>query len=401
MGRRAAAETALVAMAAVVDLVVWGGDTELRSGGHTAGYLVVVATVAVYAVLPARWDRPRSVFAAQLVFASSGLVLTGFAPFVGVLVALYALARRSTGGPAAAALVSCLVPFTVDSVNGALAGDRGTRLESFAVALALWSATSFTVWGLARLALRAEARAEMLRSLETLSAARAERLRLARELHDSVANAVTAMLLQAAGAKAALPGTDPGVARVLGDIETAGVGAMEELHRMLHLLRSGAAADQVDDVDPVDRVDSCGGAPLDLGSLVATARAAGLDVDLVTRGDPVAVPPDHRVAVRRLVQESLANTAKHGGIGAHAVVELDWRPSGVGIRVEDQRGAAGGSARSTGTPSSGYGLVGLGERFSELGGTFDGHRTGTGFLVTAWLPASRSTNSRTADPVTR
>jgi signal transduction histidine kinase len=176
---------------------------------------------------------------------------------------------------------------------------------------------------------------------------------------------------------------------------------MEELHRMLHLLRSGAAADQVDDAERVDPVDTGGGAPLDLGSLVATARAAGVDVDLVTRGDPVAVPPDHRVAVRRLVQETLANTAKHGGIGAHAVVELDWRPSGVGIRVEDQRGAAGGSARSTGTPSSGYGLVGLGERFSELGGTFDGHRTGTGFLVTAWLPASRSTNSRTADPVTR
>jgi signal transduction histidine kinase len=292
--------------------------------------------------------------------------------------------------------VLCQVSFGVDSLNGAMAGEPGTRLETFLVALALWSATSFTVWGLARLAVRAEHRAEVLRSVEKLSATRAERLRLARELHDSVANAVTGMMLQAAGARAALPRTDPAVDQVLADIETAGMGAMDELHRMLHLLRSGAAADHT------GRVDAGSRDLLDARALIGPAQAAGVSVDLVTSGDPVALDEAQGLALRRLVQESLTNTVKHAGSGARAVVELEWRSSGVGIRVEDARGAAVGPPGPGGDPGGswgcGYGLAGLRERFTQLGGTFDGHDTRTGFLVTAWLPAPQPLH---ADPVAR
>ena len=180
-------------------------------------------------------------------------------------------------------------------------------------------------------------------------AVRAERDRIARELHDVIAHSVSAMVVQTAAAQD-LVRADPGKAeRILGDVMAAGRRALSETGRLLHTIR--------DDADELGLAPAPGVAQLP--ELVEEFRTGGLAVDYAAEPLP-DLPPGLDVSVYRIVQEALTNALKHGG-GRTADVRVSATTADVSIRATNPvNGSSGGG--------SGLGLVGIAERVSLLGG---------------------------------
>ena len=232
---------AVVALALVVDLTIWNEDRQLRGGGDLPYVVIPVVTVVVYSTLLVRRRYPRSVLALLWAFALvSSLLVPQFQPVAGLLLALHAVASCRPPRESALWLASLAFPFGVQSYNTSVVS-TGDQERNFAIVFLLWSLIGLAVWAVGRLSYSAARRAWRLRELETAQAAeavRAERLQLARELHDIVSHAVTGMMLQAAGAQALLRPTDERLRTSLAVIEATGVEAMSELHRMLGLLHA-------------------------------------------------------------------------------------------------------------------------------------------------------------------
>jgi signal transduction histidine kinase len=193
-----------------------------------------------------------------------------------------------------------------------------------------------------------------------------ERARIARELHDIVAHSLSVIVLQANGGEYAFE-HDPARAReALRTIGTTGRDALEEIRQLVQILR-GDGED-----DPADHA---------VASVVERARAAGVAVDLIVDGAPPEVPGGVALAVYRIVQESLTNTLKHAGPAPAATVRVTYRAGAVELEVTDT--GAGGTA----TPGGGHGLVGMRERATLYGGTFDaGPSLAGGWRVRARIP---------------
>jgi signal transduction histidine kinase len=375
---RSVRDVAVVVVALAVELLVWHGDRQLRGGGTAPMWVVPVLAVAVFSTLLRRWRRPVEVFWLQWAYALAGLVLPGYQPFAGLLVALHAVARRAPARVAWLALVACALPFGVNGYNSA-AGAHSNARAVFAATAVLWIVLSAMVWGFGRLAKSTDDRAEELRTEEAARAVRAERLKLARELHDIVAGAVGGMVLQAAGTRRLVGTQDEKVRESLRVIEHSGVQAMGELRRLLTLLRAADPA-----TAEVDRAHQVG--LEDLPALVERFQAAGLTVETVADGHLGAdLDPSVGLAAYRIVQESLTNTRKHAGPGAAVRIELSRGESYLTVTVRD---AGGRSGDKVGMPSlsSGHGLVGLAERVALVGGLLSVGPVDGGFLVRAELP---------------
>ena len=204
----------------------------------------------------------------------------------------------------------------------------------------------------------------------------AERLQIARELHDIVAHSVTVMTVQMGGARLTVA-DDPERAReALAEAERAGRNAMRELRRMLTVLRGADENPAADSQLPRARLES----------LVDEMDRAGLDVTLGTTGTTQPVSEALAATMHRVVQEALTNVAKHAGAEATAAVMLTWTDDSVRIEVTDN-GQVVGPQRA-----GGFGLVGMRERVELFGGTLD-HGIGPngGFRVAALLPLDAGT----------
>jgi signal transduction histidine kinase len=214
--------------------------------------------------------------------------------------------------------------------------------------------------------------AEARRRAETDKAIAEERTRLARDLHDIVAHSLSVMVVQA-GAARRLVGRDPAqVTEALGNIESVGRSSLDEMRRILGVLRG---EDEATNLRPQPGLG-------DLVSLVEQCREAGLDVDVTTSGEPQALPPSVDVSAYRIVQESLTNTLKHAQAST-ATVHVTHEPEHLSIEIVD-RGRLAPTPRVNG---GGHGLAGMTERVESLGGTFEaGPRLGGGFRVRARLP---------------
>jgi signal transduction histidine kinase len=197
-----------------------------------------------------------------------------------------------------------------------------------------------------------------------------ERLRIARDLHDSVAHALVAINVRA-GIAAHLA-NEPGAQSrdALEDIMTASSQALDDLRATLGLLR-GADEPAPTSPDP----DLAG-----LEQLFARARAAGLETQSHVELGPAPVPGAVQHAGFRIVQEALTNVLKHAR-GTRASVVLRYADAAVELRVRDDgRGTAAG-------PGIGHGLIGMRERVALYGGTLSaGPREGGGFAVEALIP---------------
>ncbi|WP_318201369.1 sensor histidine kinase [Streptomyces sp. SCL15-4] len=214
--------------------------------------------------------------------------------------------------------------------------------------------------------LRAEQTA-LLAEMDRAQAVTAERARVARELHDMVANHLSAIAIHST---AALSLDDARTSRdALAVVRENSVAGLAEMRRLIGILR-----DRSGDREPAASPTLAG-----LGALVGTARANGLDVRLdAGHGD---VPAPVELAAYRIVQESLTNALKHAAEGCVHVV-LRQRDGALDIRVTSPY-RPGDDPRA---PGSGSGLTGMRERAALLGGTFEaGPRDGL-WAVRAALP---------------
>ena len=201
-----------------------------------------------------------------------------------------------------------------------------------------------------------------------------ERGRIARELHDVIAHSMSVIVVQAGAAEQILA-HDPNRAReALRTIRRAGNDALDEMRRLLGILRQDGDELALAPQPSIARLEE----------LLRQVRAGGLPVELVVDGQPRQLAPGVELAAYRIVQEALTNSRKHAG-AAHAQVTVRYAPDALELDVVDD-GRAAGQGEGTG-----HGLVGMRERTALYGGVLEaGARPEGGFAVHARLPLDPS-----------
>ena len=216
------------------------------------------------------------------------------------------------------------------------------------------------------------ARADRLER-EQEASLRAERARIARELHDLVTHSVSVMVLQTGAARQIMSKDEPRSRELLESVEASGRSALEELRRLLGLLSDGEGAAPLSPQPGVAEI------PV----LVEHVRQAGVDVELCVEGQERDVPGGVSVTAYRIVQEALTNVLKHAG-GAPARVMIRWADRALELDIVDEgpaRDAVDGSAKS------GRGIAGMRERAAMYGGTLDaGPGRERGYTVRGRIP---------------
>jgi signal transduction histidine kinase len=204
----------------------------------------------------------------------------------------------------------------------------------------------------------------------------AERVRVARELHDVLAHDLSVMVIQAQGAQRMVD-RDPAAAAEAADlIGRTGRDALTELRRLFGAVRHGKGED-LTGPPGLDQLDA----------LVGRARAAGLPVTLRREGEAVPLAPGLDIAAYRIIQEALTNAYKHAGQARAIVTVTSWNHLVMIEVVDDGRGA---TSDETDLAGGGHGLVGMRERVAVYGGDVEaGPRQGGGFRVVARLPVER------------
>jgi signal transduction histidine kinase len=206
----------------------------------------------------------------------------------------------------------------------------------------------------------------------------AERMRIARELHDVVAHTLAVITVQA-GVGRRLMARHPGEASAaLTSIETIGRTAQDELRVVLGLLRDEETA--AGGLEPAPKLAG-------LAELAETVRASGTAVDLRVSGTDRRLSPALELSLYRVVQEALTNVVKHAP-GARVTVGLSVSDAQVHLEVADDGGPAGGPpGGGEGPARPGHGIVGMRERIAAFGGWLVAEPVaGRGFRVTAEVP---------------
>jgi signal transduction histidine kinase len=311
---------------------------------------------ALLMTLPLAWRRVAPLPVAVAVAA--GFALQGaqenppesLATLVAVMLAAYTVAGADNRRLVAAGLGALVAAGLAET---ALVGDDDYGF--FLVVIAVASVAGFAMGARSR-----AAQAE--RQREAARAVTAERERIARELHDSVAHAVSLMVVQAGAAQTAVAG-DREAAQALERIRATGQDAVADLGRMVGLLR--------DEVEPVHGIAQP-------ERLVAPFRDAGMDVDLAVTGSPRALPGSLDSAAFRIAQEALTNALKHGA--GSASLAIAYEPAELHVAVANPVARANGRG-------TGHGLAGMRERARLYGGRFDAGPTMDGrFRVDVHIP---------------
>ncbi|WP_338061046.1 sensor histidine kinase [Lentzea albidocapillata] len=201
-----------------------------------------------------------------------------------------------------------------------------------------------------------------------------ERSRIARELHDIVAHAVSVMIVHADGAAYTIRSQPEVAENAVRTIADTGRLALTEMRRLLGVLRSEEAETQW-----APQPDARG-----VVELAENTRAAGVPVRLEINGDVDDLPVGVGLSVYRIVQEALTNTIKHAGAGTTALVRLARTPEELRLEVTDN---GFGTPHDVVKVSGGNGLIGMRERAAVLGGEFEaGPNPGGGWRVRATFP---------------
>ncbi|MGA4843737.1 sensor histidine kinase [Streptomyces sp. G45] len=381
---REAAVTATAFAVCVLGGVLGVDDTVVAP--PAAAYVIAALSCAA---LPLRHRSPLAALAAT---TASGMLVAPLGPLLSPLIVApaviaahtYALTARPERRAARVVLVACAAllvapaPFFED-----LSGKDGTRLAAVAasplVAGVLGNSARNRRAYLAAVEERAQ-RAEESRDSEARRRVAEERVRIARELHDLVAHQITLANAQATVA-AHLFDTRPEQTRTsLRElVETTG-HALDELRATVGLLRQ--SGDAAASAEPAPGLAG-------LPALLESFHRAGLEVSVRQEGTARPLPPGLDLTAYRIVQEALTNVTKHAGAGS-ARVRLTWHRDRLTLTVADDGASGGGAAATAPTASErvpGYGLIGMRERATAVGGRlFASRRPEGGFLVSTELP---------------
>jgi len=341
------------------------------------------AALAMASTLPLA-SRRLAPFTVYLVTAAASIALVELHypldfPF-GCVVAAYFLAVAYSGDPQPAQRWAALVAvWSFVPVAAAVRAVSGQGIEGIAPGLVFWALIFVGAWLVGdRARLRHERMAELEeRALRTEReaarerrlAAAEERTRIARELHDSAAHAINIILVQA-GAARLLHQRDPGRSQhAIATIEQVARATIGEIDQLVRALRDDAA-----EQEPAN--------PAALNELLDQHRAAGLAITTDLRGPGMPLPHSVAWATYRILQEALTNAARHGR--GSADVAVWFQPDAVEITVTNPA-AMNGSA-----PGGGHGIVGMRERATVLGGTFEINAGNGTFSLHARLPHSQA-----------
>jgi signal transduction histidine kinase len=380
--RRADVAVAAVATAALVVVMSRiDGDAGTRPFDLLAALLVAVAGAAL------ALHRRAPLVALSVVTAALTLYnlreYPGGPVYLTWIVAIFAVALARGPGKAWLPAAASTILIVATAFGGTHAvGGKLELTPVLAVLFVSWAAGALLVGSSVRgrrAALAAlEERARYLAETREEEARRRvaeERLRIARDLHDSIAHSLASIAVQA-GVGAHVMDERPEDARAaLLAIKSASGDALAELRKTLGMLRSDGAASRA----PAAGLDL-------LPSLVDSSLAAGLPVEVVVEGlaegEAGLLPPAVDATAFRIVQESLTNVIRHAG-ATRAAVAVHHRDGGVEIEVtDDGRGDSGADS-----PAGGHGLAGMRERVALLGGELDaGPGRSGGYRVWARLP---------------
>ncbi len=375
--------------AVALAFTIWA---QLDLWGHAPASMRVVGGRGVLAVLLLLVTLPLAVRqrapAATLLTAASALVLAAFLVshsqgipievFLGMLLAFYSVGahcddRRApvVGAVAVAAIAAA------DLARPGLFSATGTRPGAWLAFAIAWFVGRDLRRRRGRVAeLEGQAaRLEREREEKAQLAVAEERGRIARELHDVIAHAVSVIVVQAQAGPHLVgdPQRSTGAFRA---IESSGRDALLELRRLLGILRSD---DEQLAIGPQPGLGS-------LQSLVEQLRTSGLPVVLRIEGEPVHLPAGIDLSAYRIVQEALTNVVKHAGDAAVEVV-IRYAPRALELDVVDD-----GRSENVSVNGSGHGLIGMRERVALYGGTLEtGAGDGGGYGVHARLPLGDAT----------
>jgi signal transduction histidine kinase len=247
------------------------------------------------------------------------------------------------------------------------------------IAVGIWILGVTFPWVLGRASARQTQLAAQLDASRRELAERAvlaERRGIARDVHDLVGHGLAAVMLQVTSARHVLRRDPAAAEEALRSAEDLGRRSMNELRQTLALLRSDDEAE----VAPLPSAT-------EIAALVDHARAGGLAVELRVRGDLSRIPSSVGVAAYRIAQEALANAALHAP-RAQTVVGLELTDGQVRLEIESNGRDAAASAGEGQRPR--YGLIGMRERATALGGEFAAGPTADGWRVRARLPLEAS-----------
>ncbi len=371
-------DLALVALAVVV-LVSSLGEEQPH-----ARYGSATIALAALVLLGRRWHPPAAYLAAFGLVALAGLVTPQMSPvmFVAVLATFGVAAtpeRRTTAlvawalGCLALLIVMMASPYTQG------AGDVVLTLTFCTIvwAASLLAAERGRVAGAARV--RASL-AEDTRDLHVAEATEQERTRIAGELHDIVSHGLSIVVLQTVAARMALEDrgvVEPDVDRRLAAVEETARDALDDMRRLLDLLRPA------DGSSSIDTTPSAG--LRDLPALLERARSAGLPVEAELDPELPELGAGLDTAAYRILQEALTNVLKHAS-GAPTRVCVRRSEVGLELAVLSGRGNKGADT----PPGAGHGLIGMRQRAVLYGGTFWAGPVGvearTGYAVRAVFP---------------
>jgi signal transduction histidine kinase len=371
---------ALIAIGAAHMLADYGGAGYQGPRAANAVFLVAVC-------LPLVVRRAHPVLALALVLvvqaAWTGAYYHGshqppFEPFAAGVVACFALGLHADGR----GLRAGLIVFAVLVVANAVVLAVGDATVGNALPVLIWWAAAIGIgWGLRERQMLIEllreraARLERDRERDMADAALEERARIARELHDVIAHAVSLIVVQASAERRLLGPDEQRTADTLETIESSGREALGELRRLLGVLRAHG---------PERLAPQPGLAALP--ELLAEGRRGAHEIRHEVEGDPVRLPAGLDLTAYRIVQEGLTNARKHAP-GAAVDITLRWRPAQLEIEVVDD-----GPGRRVNGNGAGHGLIGMRERASLYGGSVSAEPTGAGgFRVHARLPIENAT----------
>ncbi|MET7689224.1 sensor histidine kinase [Streptomyces sp. NPDC005483] len=355
-------------------------DGSTLSPPTAVAYFVALVSCAV---LPVRHRAPLT---AMAVTTASGVL----APFLGLLLSpliavpavitaySYALtARTERRAASAVALISVALLVASTPLFGALSWKDASRVGAVAAFPLVAGVLGHSVQNrrayLAAMEERA-LRAEQSRDSEARRRVAEERVRIARELHDLVAHQITLANAQATVAAHLFDTRPEQTRKSLEELVETTSDALDDLRATVGLLRQSGDAEPAEPAPGLSR----------LPTLLASFRRAGLEVTVHQEGTARPLPPGVDLTAYRIVQEALTNVTKHAGTGS-ARVRLAWNRDRLTITVADD----GGGVRTAPTADRppGYGLIGMRERATAVGGHLSaGSRPEGGFLVSTQLP---------------
>ncbi|MEV5600698.1 sensor histidine kinase [Streptomyces sp. NPDC052299] len=342
------------------------------SGAHPGGQRELLGSVLLAAgglALAARRRAPLVVLAVTGACAVGSLGAGVEVLAVSYLIAVYSAVRAGHRTVTVAVSVGLVVVLHL----AALVLHDGSPREAVGQARATlelaWLIAAFAAGEAVRQAERRADEAERTREETARRRADEERLRIARELHDSLTHQISVIKVQSEVAVHVARRRGEQVPTALLAIQEAGREASRELRATLEALRD-------DDTTPPRGLDHVPG-------LVEGFQVTGLEATLTIEGLPHALPTAVSRTAYRIVQESLTNVTRHAAATTASVL-IGYRPDALAIRVDDN-----GKATSRHAPTPGLGLLGMRERVTALGGRLHtGPRSTGGFTVQAELPTN-------------